>query len=278
MKKIIFSLLTAVVLMGLSACTSEEDQVKKAAKQFVTALNNDDGQAILATYPGAEGASLQNYFLPDSVKVAWDENDSIYTLTFDEGVYALARWYKEEKRLEIFDSKNLMTYNSYRIEYLQRGGYDTSAPMDLELKSVVDDSEYVDFIFQKFEAALTANLTVAFKVERTESFSSVFVDYTITNNGDVDVQDGVYKMEVEYLDAQGKVLSTEVAKDFKYSNGIRAHQSYGSLTEPYGGFVSAIAGAQARFYFKLQPDDMILTYATFSGNEYEEYKASKKAE
>lgn len=274
MKKTIICMMAATILLGFTSC-SEEAKVEKAAKQFVTALNNDDSHAILAAYPAAKGASLKNHFLPDSMKVTWDETDSIYTLTFDEGIYALARWYKDEKRLEIYDSKNLMLYNDYRMEYLQRGGYDTSAHMDLELKSVVDDDGYINYIYQKFDAALTGNLTVVCKAERPSE--STWVDYTITNNGDVDVPKGSYQLELEYLDADGKVLSTDVVENFKTSGGIRAHQSYGSTSEPYGGFTDFIVGAQPRFTFNLQPDDMILTYGTFSGNEYEEYKASKEA-
>ena len=275
MKKTIICLVAASLLLGFTSC-SEEAKVEKAAKQFVTALNTGDTNAILANYPAAEGATLQNYFLPDNVKVAWNENDSIYTLTFDEGIYALARWIKEEKRLEIFNSKNLMPYNSYRLEYLHQGGFDTSELMDLELKSVVDDDDYISFIYNKFESALTGNLTVDIKMMRL--LSSTFADYTIKNNGDVDVPKGSYQMEIEYLDAEGNTLNTAEAEEFKYSHAIRAHQNYGSTAEVFGSFEDDIASARGHFYFHLGDDDMIMTYATFSGNEYQEYKTSKEAE
>ncbi len=266
--------LLCFMLMGITSC-SEQSKVEKAAKQFVTALNMNDMDAAYVVYPTAEGNFMQNYFLPDSVKVTWNETDSIYTLSFDTDVYALARWIKEEKRLEIFDSKNLLSYNTYRIEYLQRGGYDMSGLMDMTLKPVVDDNDYVDFIFKKFEAALTGNLTASFKLGYIESFDDVTVDYTIWNNGDVDVPSGVYKMEAEYLDADGKVITTEVAEDFNMSKEVRAHQRHDSLLDPSDSFAHEIKDVRAIFSFNLQPDDMIMTYATFSGNEYEEYKSSK---
>lgn len=267
--------LLTLVVMGLTAC-SEQSKVEKAAKAFVTALNTEDMDAAYAVYPMAEGNSMQNYFLPDSVKVTWNETDSTYTLTFDQDAYALARWIKEEKRLEIFDSKNLLTYNSYRIEYLQRGGFATADLMDMTLKPVVDDNGYINYIFQKFDAALTGNLTATFKLGYIDSFDRVTVDYTIWNNGEVDVPKGAFKMEVEYLNAEGNVITTEVEKDFDYSPEVRAHQRYDSLLDPSDSFAHEIKDIRGRFFFNLQPDDMILTYATFSGNEYEEYKSQQQ--
>ena len=148
--------------------------------------------------------------------------------------------------------------------------------MDLELKSVVDDNGYINYIFQKFDAALTGNLTATFKLGYIDFFDRVTVDYTIWNNGEVDVPKGAFKMEVEYLNAEGNVITTEVEKDFDYSPEVRAHQRYDSLLDPSDSFAHEIKDIRGRFFFNLQPDDMILTYATFSGNEYEEYKSQQQ--
>ena len=273
MKKVLFAFLPIIMLCacGGNNNTNREDQkvnleeeVRNYGKYFVEKLNANQLDSLKTSYPDISNADSIIPFKSDSIMVV-ETTPGHYTLTLAEGI-TLKLDRSEDGKITVSESKGLFAFPEDKVEVAKKTGIWDDKFSDAQLNERMKDEGFFQYIQNQIKKKTSNILSV-----KGDAELGVFNQY-IVNNTDQQISGSDYV-----------ILKEEC---WRLDGGDYEHTNYtvpGRNIPPHGqikieGYVAPMGNSESvvGVRMKLTPEQLQEKFASYTGNEYQEYLDSKK--
>ena len=284
MKRTLYFVLAATLVVLVSSCDGNKGKVKEMTEQFIAALNSGDRAGIYDIYPTAKNyTNLQmvGNIAEGDLSVARDDSTGLYTVSIaNQRQQKLVFTADSLGQVTLIDSYGILLLDSLSGELALKCGVPIKRLSDVEQANLMnEESVFIEYL----------------KSKHTESYGSIYagmgsynggknstgffctVHIPVTNTGNQLVMGSEYSLEVKCYASNnpdgvsisksldGKDISAGETRAFEFDepglyNWAKAHNLSFTATVKYrnNSFVSRL-----------------LQYATFTGNEYSDFKADE---
>ena len=265
-----------VMLSALSSCDKSHDQVIEFLTQLQTAQQSGDKGMIAQLYPAAaEADSLSIKFNPETMKVESATSDTL-TAELDDGTnLVLVR--QANGSLQAVASHGLFAYPADRLDLAQKTGQYKPSLNDAENAQRMTDKEFTDKLYEKVMKQVKKQITVSEEIVQDNFEGCKLWQITIRNGTDMELAAKDYNINIK----ETSVIN--IWEEMRAVEEVRAQTTIpGQTIAPKGtiqimhkdGGGAGCVSIYANLIYNLSKEKVMSTYH-FTGNEYEEYLATK---
>ena len=275
MKKLIIFGFVALSLITVSCegsnKTSPEEEVREFGKHFIEKIVANQLDSLSNSYADIILADTIIPIQSDSVIVT-ETAAGQYDVNLGEGVKIKLRR-DDDGKITVTESFGLFSFPGEKVELAKKTGMWDESLNDARLAERIKDDAFFDYVKRSKTIKKSDILRVG-----SERFTDTDLIYPIINNSDFDIQGSDYTITIEesypvdipYSDPNNWVTSRKTIP----GKTIKAHGTYNYVTEmAYGG-----RGGESvkSVNLKLTDEELQKMFAPYTGNEYQEYLASKR--
>lgn len=282
MKKFYFLLGLSFVIGAvlLSSCNgskklSPEDEVRNYGKYFVDKLAANQLDSLTSTYPDIVKADSLAPLWTDSIIVV-ESTPGNFDMTISQGV-TLKVNLSDDGNITVTESKGLFAFPAKKVEVAMKTGMWNGELTDAQLSELMKDDAFFAYIQDKVKKSTSKILTVG---EEVLSNDMMTLNTPIINNTDQPISGSDYKIIVtEYYPDYDTGMSLA---DMDWKSSTRSIQ--GKDIPPHGKYIfkaDMVYMGRGGDHVKgvkitIPEEELASRFASFTGNEYQEYLNSKK--
>lgn len=274
MKKLnVVLILTVTLLMNglvISSCsegskTTPEEEVRNYSKYFVEKLGAKEIDSLKTAYPDIVKADSIMPLANDTIVVA-ESAPGQYDVILSDGV-TLKMTRADDGNIAVVESKGLFAFPADKIEIAKKTGMWDESLNDAALSERLNDEEF--FAYLKKSKSMNSNDIIAIgkKVDGSYEKSGYAM---IENKTDQPIKGSDYKVIYSEVYFEGmmpvETTKTKTGKDIPPHGSVK----YDITTYNRGG--EEIKGVK----LNLSPQQIKDRFASYTGNEYQEYLKTKK--
>ena len=280
MKKIFSFCFVIILLVTMASCGPKpEEQVKDFAVKFGDFVNTSQKDSIQKYYPDFELTDSLATVPVGNITVTPQETEGVYLIEYSPESTMIVSM-SQNGKIIVDKSKGILAFLPDKIDLAKKTGMWDDSLSDSELAERMNDEEFLNFISKKINFNPNKILTVGKNFNHTYREEDMPVDYgyyTITNNTNDTIYASDYKMnfkdEYSYCEEENNEIKkyNEPGKEIAPNSTIKIESSriiYQCRSEEDHHLVGVT--------ILLTPEEIQKRFASFSGNEYQEYLDSKK--
>lgn len=280
MKKFSFSLLLAIAMVAtLISCDSKKNEIKNLAKQFVTALNEQDRVTVYEMFPAAK--SLME-LLPESldvnrIKIALDDSTGNYIATLNAETEQRLIFQTDSTGVyKIADTYGVLGFDSINREFALKTGIPIKNISDRKFAELMnEDSLFMSSLIYKHFDEMHGNLSKVsgyWSWGRQAGAFYLNVFQTIKNNGDIPVKGEDYNVEFRLADyRENGVSTTKVIPGVDLAPGETIEMTTDAPAFYNAAYNKTLMVDVVIKFKNMSPQALMLKYAKLTGEEYQEY-------
>ena len=280
MKKILLILnLSIAFIVMLCSCggkkTSPEEEVRNYGKYFVEKLNANQLDSLTASYPDIAKADSIVSLQSDTIIVKESAPGQFEIVLMDGVTLTVVR--ADDGSISVAESKGLFVFPEDKVSLSKQTGMWDDKLSDTQLSERMKDEEFFKYIQDQIKKK-TSNIITVTKLTWPKEYANdpyAFVGnyegtQTITNHSDIPLDGSEYsfirKKEFCYQGVDEKETKIEKGKPIPANGSIKVNSWLNRNGE---SVVKSIK-------WNLTPEQLQEKFASFTGNEYQEYLDSKK--
>ena len=271
-----------MVLLLLTSCDKNKSKIEKMTVQFITSVKSQDKATVYDMFP--EAKTFEDITLPDSIpegeiKVTKDKKTGDYIASIDNARETKILFTKVgEDKFKIKDTYCVFLLDSANNEIAIKSGVPLKQITDLTIAKLFEaDSEYFNFLFDKFADVISGTLTYESGTWQAQGgwYPTVTATVPIRNIGSVPINGYEYSVEVNFYSPNGTAASLKMVQE---GVDLEPGEAYTYTIFPGGAYYRACMAHDfnwtVSFVYKNQsPIDGLLMYAKFTGKEFDEFQA-----
>lgn len=255
----VFFSFCGITLNSCSSKLSEEDEVRTFAGNFIDHARVHNYDSLVVMY--------ENIVMADSIVPVKNENlkitkvaDGQYQVILGDGIIMnVAR--NENGNLIVKESKGLFAFHPIHLDIAKKTGLWNDTLSDIALAERMDDQAFFSYVALRAKP----NYSDLVEVEKSKGNKSA---YTLTNKSGVHIRGNEYEIVKRYGNPDRE---EEISNETFPGEDIPPHESIVvPSTKPKNVSMEVV-----NVRFILSDDDFNKKFATYSGNEYQEYLDSK---
>lgn len=262
--------LFAIVLL-ITSCSERkatpEEEVRNYGKYFVEKLNANQLDSLKLTYPDISKADSLNTVKSDTIMIV-ESAPGQYDMTLAEGVM-LKVIRLDDGNITVSESKGLFAFPQDKVEIAKKTGMWDDKLSDAQLNERMKDEQFFAYIQDQIKKIPDNILTVGKYVNLSPPHTDGIMGYNILQNkSDVDIAPSDYSLIYNEWDA-------DIDKSWYKTHHGKYIPGHGSIKiESSGGSMDGQVFKKIKW--NLTPEQLQEKFASFTGNEYQEYLNSKK--
>ncbi|MCH5236617.1 MAG: hypothetical protein J1E95_02320 [Muribaculaceae bacterium] len=276
MKKLNSLWLFAIVLL-ITSCSEKkatpEEEVRNYGKYFVEKLAAAQLDSLTNTYPDIAKADSIFPIQSDTIIVV-ETTPGQYDLTLAEGI-SLQVNRTDDGKITVTESKGLFAFPDDKVEIAKKTGMWDDNLSDAQLNERMMDEEFFKYIQDQIKKKTSNILTVGKQVTPDPDMWDMYY-YPIINSSNQQVDASDYEIIVW----EGYTIWDEESDKFLSGGGTRKEP--GKTIPPHGKIKYDCVGTNhggeivKGINWKLTSEQLQEKFASYTGNEYQEYLDSKK--
>lgn len=288
----ILGLLAFALLMGTTSCNFIKKKLRQKsdektetilwdfAYKFGKNASENMKDSLMAVYPHlTPNDSIVLNYSPDKINVDINnEEDGEYIITMAPDVTIKVR-VEEDGTCTVTESKGLFYFPKDKMDIARKTGMWTSEIYDVELAQRMQDGGFFAHINDMVKKQ-TKNI-ISLGSETGDGYRYVH------NNTDKQINAGDYNVNtVEYYQYEGPYAGWNYYGDYydyDWRYGEKKHSRKGKAIPPHGSVAydswgDGWSGEYVKsISIKIPEDELVERFATFTGNEYQDYISSRGA-
>lgn len=273
MKKLVYLLFVVFTATSLLSCgnkKSTEDKVRNYARFFMTKVNNNEIDSLKETYPDISEAISLAEIEGNTIDVVETSTPGEFDIIFANGVSLRVVRY-DDGEINVIESHGLFKFQPDRVELAMKTGLWDDKLNDVKLAKRMNDRDFFEYLREQVKKKTSKILTYS-KFDYDKDYQYII------NNSDEPVSGSDYKINyIEegtywYDDGWGGGYEPWSDRSSQSGKDIPAH---GKVK------VDCWVDAESSYYvtgvkWTISQEEIEQKYASFTGNEYQEYLDSKK--
>ena len=267
----LFAAVGLIVSCGKKA--TPEEEVRNYGKYFVEKLNANQLDSLKASYPDIAKADSIGPLQSDTIMVV-ETAPGQYDVTLAEGI-TLKVSRSDEGSISVTESKGLFAFPTDKVDIAKKTGMWNESLTDAQASERIHDEEFFEFLEAQGRKATSNIITVGRWTITKEWYgndSPGMATQTITNNTDQPISGADYQFvmisEDPYTSASGERPRT-------WNNKGKDIPPHGSIKENFEIYNQSAPEIKS-IKWNLTPQQLKEKFASYTGNEYQEYLNSKK--
>lgn len=272
MKKVwIYFMALLGIAIAFSSCgkKSSDNEVRDFAKFFVEKISLNQVDSLKRFYPDIVKAETFADLQSDTILVT-ETSPGTFEVRLTPSVLLIANR-SENGQINIMGSQGLFAYPESKMEMAKKTGMWNENISDSEFADRMQDKGFEKYLSDR-ASSLTSNILSIGKLRDVGTDS--YMMQSITNNTDQPISASDYNIVVRTnREGRGATYSTKSGKDIP-PRGSASFQMIFGMNEN-GWDVWEESDEITSVKFKIPEDQLMERFASFTGNEYQDYLNSK---
>lgn len=270
-----------------ASCDKNKEKVEKMTTQFIDAVNAQDKAAVYDMYPGFQAKQVLNLpkrMVDGEIKVTRDDKSGTYIASIDNPREQKIEFKVEgDDRIKILDTYNVMQLDFANSELALKTGVPVKKMTDMTIATLFKPAgDFFNYLYARFSDVINGDVVAEKYSWQAQGgwYPSVTCYVPIRNNSEAPIMANEYNVEVTYYTPSGYAASTS---EVQPGVDLQPGEAHTYILYPGGAYYQYCMMEDFKISIRIQyknqnPKKMLLRYAKFSGDEFEDFlkKQAKK--